>query len=206
MSKTTIKKLTYLLMEVPEGGLITDDARLNYRVAREYVRAGVAQALRQKLLEDKNYSEDRDYLGNSVTEVKEVKEDPEKNYLYVDNIGESVDFGGSMKKYGLSFNNLHNRFGCTFVPLTRNQVQVHKNMKRVPNVITYYEDGDKLVLIGGVEEGDKISVTQSNVIPDNDDAPIPSDIGNKALELAYRTAYPHITMTRDINNDGVPNN
>lgn len=193
-------------MEVPEGGLVTDDARLNYRVAREYVRGGVAQALKQKLLEDKNNSDDRDYLGTSVTEVKQVKEDSDRNYLYVDLIGESIDFGGNMQKYGLAFDNMHNRFGCMFVPLSKNQVQIHKNMKRVPNIIPYYEEGSKLVFIGGVEVGDEISVTQSNVIPDNDDAEIPSEIGNKALELAYRTAYPHMNMPRDINNDGVPNN
>lgn len=193
-------------MEVPEGGLVTDDARLNYRVAREYVRGGVAQALKQKLLEDKNNSDDRDYLGTSVTEVKQVKEDSDRNYLYVDLIGESIDFGGNMQKYGLAFDNMHNRFGCMFVPLSKNQVQIHKNMRRVPNIIPYYEEGSKLVFIGGVEVGDEISVTQSNVIPDNDDAEIPSEIGNRALELAYRTAYPHMNMPRDINNDGVPNN
>lgn len=206
MSKTTIRKLSYLLMEIPEGGLHTDDARLNYRVAREYVRNGLAAAMRQKLLEDKNNTEDRNYLGISSTETKTVKEDPEKNYLYVDTLGESIDFGGNMQKYGLSFGSLHNRFGCMFVPLTRNQVQIHKNMRRVPNIITYYEDGDKLVLVGGVSEGDEISVTQSNVIPNNDDAEIPSDVGSRALENAYRSAYPHIVMQRDINNDGVPNN
>lgn len=191
---------------MPEGGLQTDDARMNYRVAKEFIKAGLAQAMRQKLIEDKNNSEDRNYLGNSVTEIKEVKEDEDRMYLYVDTIGESIDFGGNMQKYGLSFVNLHNRFGCMFVPITSNQIQVHKNMRRVPNIIPYYEDGDKLVFIGGVEEGDEISITQRNVIPNDDDTEIPSDLGSRALDIAYRLAYPLVSVNRDNNNDGVPNN
>lgn len=200
----TIEKLTYMLMEMPEGGIPTDDARLNYRVAKEYIKNAVGYYLKKKLFEDKN-SDEGDYLGNEVTNTVEVKEDPEMLALYVDLLGESVDFGGSMKAYELYFKNLHNNWSCVFVPIKRSQVQVYKRMLPVPNVITYYKDGKRLVFIGGVKEGDKLELTQKNVIPSKDTDSLPREIGNQVLDMAYKTLYPELVVERDRNNDGVPN-
>lgn len=209
-NKTTIRKLTYMLIEMSEGGTQTDDAKLNYRVAREHIRNAVARSLKEKLFEDRNAQRqddsDEEYLGNDVSKEVEVKYDSEGSYLYVDMLGESVDFGGSMKSYSLYFKNTHNTWGCLFVPLNRKQISIYKNLPQVPNTIPYYKEGDRIIIVGGLSEGDKLMLNQKNVIPNDDDDALPTEIGSKALRMAWESVYPEVQMPMDRNNDGIPNN
>lgn|SRR5690625_325741 len=206
MSKTTIKKLSYLLIEMGEGGLPTDDSRMNYRVAKEYIVNSLGYFLRRKLFEDAQNA-DSDYLGNSVSKEVEVKYDSDGRYYYIDTLGESVDFGTNMRAYSVSSNNPHSRWSITYVPITKQEMFAQRGLKNIPDVIQFYKQGDKLIFMNGDMTGiNKVNLSQSNVIPTDDDSEVPSDIGNLILQDAYKTAYPELMVERDRVNDGEPNN
>ena len=69
---TSIKELAYLLLDNVNGGIPTDDAKLNYRVAKAYIAKTVAYHLRRKVFEEKNLS-DEHYIGTPVTKTVPVK-------------------------------------------------------------------------------------------------------------------------------------
>lgn len=206
MSKTTVKKLAYLLIEMGEGGIPTDDSRMNYRVAKEYIVNSLGYFLRRKLFEDAQNA-DNDYLGNTVSKEVDVKYDSENRFYYIETLGESVDFGTNMRAYSVSSGNPHSRWSITFVPITNQEMFSQRGLKNIPDVIQFYKQGDKLIFMNGdMGAIDKIQLTQSNVIPSDDDSEVPADIGNLILQDAYKTAYPELMVERDRINDGEPIN
>lgn len=203
MNKTTIRKLAYMLMEMESGGIPTDDQRLNYRTAKQYILSSVGWYLKQRLFEEKRFSEEH-YTGNVVTKEVPVNYDSEGGYYYSDLLGESIDFGG-MRSYNITDTHLNDRWTTEYVPVTQQQFFANRHLFKIPNVVLFYRSGDKIVFAGtGMENTDKVMLTQSHVIPTNDDDEIPVDIGNIVLQDAYRTVYPELTVQRDNINDGSP--
>lgn len=201
----TVKELAYALLEMVNGGMPTDDSKINYRVARLHIRNGLGFYLRRKNFEESNQSESN-YTSesNSITKAVEVKSDPESGLQYVDLIGESVDLGG-MRSYSLSSTNPLSRWSIKFVPITKNELFVQGYLPNIPDVIQFYKDGNRLYLRGYTSDA-TLSLTQKNVISDDDDDEIPSDLAQPALEHAYRLAMGIVQIPSDKDNNGVSNN
>lgn len=202
INKTSIRKLTYLLMEMPEGGIPTDDARLNYRVAREHILNAVSYFLKGKLMEDSKLTED--YLGESVYKDVEVQEN-EYGEKFVELFGESITFGEDMNAYELTPKRMNSRWSQDFYPITREQARLQKRLKDVGGVIFYYKEGNKLMILGDVQEGEVFTLGQKNVIPTDDDGELPAEIGSRVLRDAFQTLFPELEARRDNSNDGIPN-
>lgn len=199
---TSIKELAYLLLDNVNGGIPTDDPRLNYRVAKAYITKTVAYHLRRKVFEEKNLS-DEHYIGTPVTKTVPVKK--EGDVYYVESLGESVDLGG-MRSYAISSLNKVGRWSKKFVPITTQEASAQwLGLGNIPNVIQFYKDGDRLVFINGlVEDIDEVKLTQYNLLPKDDNDSVPSDIGQLALTDAIRLAIQEMSVPRDEDNNGTP--
>src|SRR5690625_7270348 len=101
-----------------EGGLPTDDSRMNYMVAKEYIVNSLGYFLRRKLFEEAQNA-DSDYVGNSVSKEVEVKYDSDGKYYYIDTLGERVDFGTNMGAYFVRSKIPTRTCGKTNVPITK---------------------------------------------------------------------------------------
>lgn len=203
--KTTIKELSYLLMDMVNGGLPSDDSKINYRVAKTYIKLAVAEGLRRGWFEDKNNSEQH-YVGSTVSKEVDVVFDNEKKSAFVETLGESNSLDGA-RAYNISDPHINSMWSRTFVPITLNQRFSQSKLVPIPNTVQYYEMDGKLYFRGGtVCKGDKLVLTQRNVVPSNDDDSLPSWVGRTALNEAYRLAYAEIAINSDRINDGVPNN
>lgn len=199
---TTIKELTYLLIDMSEGGQPTDDARLNYRVAKAYIKSAVAYQLRKRWFEDKNNS-DENYIGKTTTKDAELIYDEEEDSYYIETLGESIDMGG-MRSYSVTSKKSNSRWAIRFVPITLSEWFSQKGLIRIPNVIQYYLKGDRLYFTNGIPEDlDIVQLTQSNLLPSDDDDSVPADVGQEALRYAWMLAYPEVSMPTDRENDGV---
>lgn len=204
---STIKELSWQLIEMANGGMPTDDSKLNYRIARAHVRDAVAYLLKEKIFQHYNSSEDH-YIpdSNSISKEVELKHDSESGLSYVETIGESIDLTG-MRNYQLSFANIAHRWKKKFVPISRQEVFLQTFLTNIPDVVQFYKEGDRLYLIGNIltDGGESLMLTQKNVVPKDDDDPVPVDIASQSLERAYRSVYPEISAQQDRDNNGVDN-
>ena len=198
---TSIKELAYLLLDNVNGGIPTDDAKLNYRVAKAYITKTVAYHLRRKVFEEKNLS-DEHYIGTPVTKTVPVKTDGD--ITYVETLGDSIDLGG-MRSYSISQVNKMSRWSKTFVPMTPQEASIQKfGLGNIPNVIQFYKDGDRLIFVNGLVEGiDEVKLTQYNLLPKDGSDQVPEDVGQLALTDAIRLAMQEISVPSDRSNDGV---
>ena len=199
---TSIKELTYLLLDNVNGGIPTDDARLNYRVAKAYITKTVAYHLRRKVFEEKNLSGEH-YIGTPVTKTVPVKKDGD--VYYVETLGESIDLGG-MRSYSISSVNKVGRWSKKFVPITNQEASAQwMGLGHIPSVVQFYKDGDRLVFMNElVDDVDEVKLTQYNLLPKDDDDSVPSDIGQLALTDAIRLAIQEVSVPRDEDNNGTP--
>ena len=199
----TIKELSYLLLDQVNGGLPSDDGKINYRVAKAYIKTAVAYYLKRKIFEEANNSEEY-YTSesNATTKTVPVKLDPETGLNYIELLGESIDLGG-MRSYSISSANPLSRWSIRFVPITQNEVFTQSVLPNVPDVIQFFKKGDRLYFRGITNE-EELSLTQRSLLPSNDEDDIPEDIGVLALEHAYKLVYPEIALRSDRANDGVP--
>lgn len=202
---STIKELSYLLLDMVNGGLPTDDSKINYRVAKAYVKNAVGYFLRRRYWEDKANSEDN-YVGSTVTKKQEVKYDENLDQYYVEVLGESIE--DTMKSYSISSQNVNSRWAVRFAPISEQELFNQSFLKaRIPNLVQFYKRGGKLYFTNNVPEGlGLVVLSQSNVIPSNDDDSVPSDIASDAIDRAYRQVYAEIVINSDRFNDGVPQN
>lgn len=199
----TIKELAYLLLDMSEGGQPTDDSKLNYRVAKAYVKSAVAYQLRRRWFEEKNAS-DENYIGKTTTKEADVIYDEEEDAYYIETLGESIDMGG-MRSYSITSKKANSRWSLRFVPITLSEWFAQKGLIRIPNVIQYYLKGDRLYFTNGIPEGvDVVQLTQSNLLPSDDDDSVSADIAQEALRYAWMLAYPEVSIPTDRENDGVP--
>ena len=202
---TSIKRLSYLLLDMVNGGLPSDDSKINYRVAREHIRNAVAYQLRLRFFEEKNNS-DSNYVGIPTSKEVEVKYDEDMGSYYVETLGESIDLGGA-RSISISNLNRNSRWAMKFTGITLNEAFAQRGLTSLPNTIQYYLDGDKIYFMNGdVSDLPKVRLTQYNLLPKDDDSEIPSDIGGRALSEAFRIAMGEIQIPSDRSNDGVPNN
>lgn len=202
MSKT-IKELSYLLIEMVNGGIPTDDSKINYRVAKAYIKAATGFYLRARYWEEKRNGDDN-YVGNSITKKVEVKYDEDSELYYIETFGESID--ESMRSYSVSPINPASRWSIKFVPITPQEFFNQSQLKaRIPNTIQYYKIGNRISFLNG-EVGSNVSLnlTQRNVVPDGDDDQVPSDIETLVLERSYRLAFQEVSIQSDRDNNGVP--
>lgn len=201
----TIREITYALLDMVNGGLPTDDSKINYRVAEIYAKSGVAFTLRKRWFEEKN-SSDENYIGKSVSKEQEVKYDNEDDSYYIGTLGESLDMGG-MRSFSISSKKRNSRWSLKFVPVTSSEYFNQKGLCNIPNVIQYYLDGDKLRFTNGSVEGiESVMLSQSNLLPSDPDDSVPDDIVDESLNRAYRLAYAEIVINSDRLNDGVAQN
>lgn len=200
----TIKELSYLLLDMVNGGQPTDDTRINYRVARAYIRNAVAFQLRRKWWEEKSAS-DEHYVGKSVSADQEVKYDEASDAYYIDTLGESIDAGG-MRSYSITSNKPNSRWALKFVGITKAERFNQRGLKHIPNVIQYYLDGDRIYFTNGdVSDLGTLKLSQYNLLPKDDEDSVPEDAGQEALNWAYRLAVAELTINQDRDNNGVPN-
>lgn len=200
---TTIKELTYLLLDMSEGGSPTDDAKLNYRTSKAFIKSAVAYQLRKRWFEDKNNS-DENYIGKTSSKDAKVNFDEEEDAYYIETLGESMDMGG-MRSYSITQKKANSRWSFKFVPITLAEWFSQRGLPNIPNVIQYYFKGDRLYFTNGlVDDLDIVKLTQYNVLPSDDEDNVPSDVGQEALQMAWRLAYPEIALQSDRDNNGVP--
>lgn len=200
----TIKELSYLLLDMVNGGQPTDDTRINYRVARAYIRNAVAFQLRRRWWEEKSAS-DEHYVGKSASADQEVKYDEASETYYIETLGESIDAGG-MRSYSITSNKPNSRWALKFVGITKAEKFNQRGLKNIPNVIQYYLDGDRIYFTNGdVGNLGTIKLSQYNLLPKDDDDSVPEDIGQEALNWAYRLAFAELSINQDRDNNGVPN-
>lgn len=201
---TTIKELSYLLLEMVNGGQPTDDSKINYRVAKAYIKSAVAYNMRRKFWEEKANSDDY-YTGKTTTKEVEVKFDTESDSYYVDTLGESIDTGGT-RSFNILAKRPNSRWSLKFIPATPQEISAQRGLCDIPNVIQFYQLGDKLYFTNGDMEGvEKVKLTQHNLLPTDDDDQIPSDVAHDSLQMAYRLAYAEVATLSDRINDGVSN-
>lgn len=204
-TNTNIKRLSYLLLDMVNGGLPTDDSKINYRVAREHIRNAVAYQLRLRFFEEKNNS-DSNYIGIPTSKEVEVKYDEDMGSYYVETLGESIDLGGA-RSISISNLNRNSRWAMKFTGITLNEAFAQRGLTSLPNVVQYYLDGDRVYFTNADISGlEKVRLTQYNLLPKDDEADIPSDIAGRALTEAFRIAMGEIQIPSDRSNDGVPNN
>ncbi len=66
--------------------------------------------------------------------------------------------------------------------------------------------GDRLYFTNGSVDGlETVKLTQSNLLPSDDDDSVSSDVASESLQMAYRLAYAEVATLSDRVNDGVPN-
>ena len=200
----TIKELSYLLMDMVNGGQPSDDSRINYRVARAYIRNAVAFQIRRKLWEEKGAS-DEHYVGKHVTADQKVKYDEASDRYYIETLGESIDSGG-MRSYSISGSKPNSRWSVKFVGITKSELFNQKGLINIPNVIQYYIDSDRIYFTNGdVSKLGTVKLSQYNLLPKDDEDSVPEDIGQEALNNAYRLAFAELSINQDRDNNGVPN-
>lgn len=201
---TTIKELTYLLLDMTSGGQPTDDTKLNYRTAKAYIKSAVAYHLRRRHWEEKANGDDY-YTGKSTTKEQEVKYDEEQDAYYIESLGESIDTGG-MRSYSIFAKKPDSRWSIKFVPITLNELSAQRGLCDIPNVVQFYMMGDRLYFTNGSVDGlDTVKLTQSNLLPSDDDDSVVDDIASESLQMAYRLALAEISTISDRINDGSPN-
>lgn len=202
---TTIKELTYLLLDMTSGGQPTDDTKLNYRTAKAYIKSAVAYNIRRRHWEDKANGDDY-YTGKSTTKEQDVKYDEEQDAYYVESLGESIDTGG-MRSYSIFAKKPNSRWSIKFVPITLNELSAQRGLSNIPNVVQFYMMGDRLYFTNGSVEGvEKVKLTQSNLLPSDDDDSVVQDIAQQSLTDAYRLAMQEVGVVSDRVNDGTPLN
>ena len=205
MATNSIKELSYLLIELVNGGIPTDDSKINYKIARAHIRNAVGFYLRARFWEEKRNS-DENYSSNISTKQVEVKYDEDSELYYVDTLGESID-GGGMSSFNISPLNPNSRWAIKYVPVTPQELFNQSLLKaRIPNTVQYYKLGDKLFFTNADAGGTKnVILSQANVIPtDDNDSAIPEDIKTPVLERAYRVVMNLPNTQSDRDNDGVP--
>lgn len=201
----TIKELSYLLLDMVNGGQPSDDTRINYRVARAYIRNAVAFQIRRKWWEEKSAS-DEHYVGKSTTSDQEVKYDEASDMYYIETLGESIDAGG-MRSYSITGNKPNSRWSLKFVGITKSERFNQMGLRNIPNVIQYYIDSDRIYFTNGdVSKMGTLKLSQYNLLPKDDDDSVASDIAQQSLIEAYRLAMQEVGVASDRDNNGVPLN
>lgn len=205
MEKLTIKQMAYLLIDKVNGGMPTDDSKINYRIAKAYILDATAYFLRKRYWEEKKNS-DENYSSNITTKQVDVKYDEDNEQYYVDVLGESIDTGG-MSSYSISALNPTGRWALTFVPVKPEELFNQGLMKkRIPDTVQYYKVGDRLVFTNMASIDQKpVLLSQANLLPNSDEDALPRDIGLESVSRAWRE-YMGKDSNQDRDNNGVSSN
>lgn len=193
-----------MLIDMVNGGQPTDDSKLNYRVAKAYIKNAVAFNMRRRYWEEKANGEEY-YTGKTTTKEVELQYDENADSYFVETLGESIDTGG-MRSFNILGKKPNSRWSIKFVPITLQEMSAQRGLCNIPNVIQYYLLDDRLYFTNGDVEGlDPIKLTQSNLLPSDDDDSVAPDIGHDSLNMAYRLAFAEVAINSDRINDGIPN-
>src|SRR5690606_17929761 len=102
------------------------------------------------------------------------------------------------RSYSISGSKPNSRWSFKFVGITKNELFNQKGLVNIPNVIQYYIDSDRIYFTNGdVSNMGTVKLSQYNLLPKDDEDSVPEDIGQQALNNAYRLAFAELTINQD---------
>lgn len=202
---STLKELTYRLWRRLDGGNISDDTKYTYRELVGYIKAGIADALKQSYFEQRNL-EDFKYGDDSISATYKatVRYDSEKGLNYVDVKSKTISIAGN-RFTSISDVNPVSRFSTMYVPIRTEEILVRRLQPQIPCVVMFYREDGKLYFYNQEVKVKEVRVSDRYAIPtdDNSEMSFPSEFENKVLQAAFMIIM-NPTVQPDRANDGVP--
>jgi len=203
---STIREIVFRIHRKLDGGFITDDSKYTYRELRGYVVSGIANALKQSYLEQRNL-EDFKYGDDTITTSYKtsVLTDAETGLKYVALANTTISIAGGRFTLINSVNPV-GKFARIYAPIRLEERIVVANQPCIPNLTYYYKENDRAYFYGEQTTEAEVYVSDRYAIPSDDDAELnmPVEFENQvilsALQILAPTQFP-----QDLQNNGKPN-
>lgn len=206
---TTLKKLTYRVWRILEGGDIPDDSRFRYDEIKDHIRASVFTALKSNYFEGRNDEDGYKYGNDSVTvdSIVTTKHDDSMGIAYIDVEEASIAVPAVNRMLSITDLNPYSRGSKMYIPVRSEERFTGQLQPPIPGTILYERTGGKVYFYNEIiKAGCEVRLRQKYVVKDEDDSPLnlPLEYEAQIVDTVTRLLDREIRM-RDISNDGSPN-